>query len=282
MTLDRFRGLDPEGVQDGGHDIDGVMVLVPDLTVARLGRGPGDDARVGGAAVELVPLPHLERGVERHRPAVRVMVVGLRPAQLVDHREVRLDIVGDAVGEQHLVDRPVGAALAAGPVVRHHDDHRVLQVPELFQVVEQPADVMVGVRQEPRVHLSHPREEPLLVGGQRIPRPGDVQRRERLALGSLAGLGRADRVDRGQFGVGRDDAHLLLPGQRLLPHRLVPDVEPALELGDPLLRSVVRRMRGTRRVVQEERLVRCNRLRVLDELQCLVGEVIGEVVTLLR
>ena len=126
------------------------------------------------------------------------------------------------------------------------------------------------------------REQPLLLVGQRVPRPGDVQRRERLALGPLAGLGRADRVDRRQLGVGRDDAQLLLPGQRLLADRLVAHVELALELVGPFLRDVVRRMGGAGRVVQEERLVRRDRLGVLDELQRLVGEVLGQVVALLR
>ena len=246
------------------------------------GRRPGDDARVGGAAVELIPLPHLERSVERHRPPVRVVVVGLRPAELVDHRQVRLDVVGDAVREQHLVDRAVGAALAAGPVIGHQDHQRVLPLPGFLQVVQQPADVMVGVRQEPRIHLGHPREQPLLLGGQRIPRPGDVQRRERLALGPLAGLRRADRVDRRKPGIGRDDAHLLLPGQGLLADRLVPHVETALELVGPFLRDMVRRVRGARRVVQEERLVRRDRLGVLDELERLIGDVVGEVVALGR
>ena len=202
----------------------------------RGGRGPGDDARVSGAAVELVPLPHLERRVERHRPPVRVMVVGLRPAQLVEHGQVRLHVIGDAVGEQHLVDRPVRAALAAGAVVGHHDDQGVLPLPGFLQVVQQPADVIVGVGQEPGVHLGHPGEQPLLLRGQRVPRPRVVQRRERLAVGSLAGLRGADRVDRRQLGVGRDDAHLLLPGQGLLPDRLIAHVEPAAELVGPLLR----------------------------------------------
>ena len=141
-----------------------------------------------------------------------------------------------------LVDRPVGAALAAGAVVGHQDDHRVLPLPGLLQVVEQPPDVVVGVGEEPGVDLGHPREQPLLAVRQRVPRLGDVQRRERLAVGPLAGLGRADRVDRRQLGVGRDDAHLLLPGQGLLAHRLVAHVELALELVDPLLRRVVRRV----------------------------------------
>ena len=74
---------------------------------------------------------------------------------------------------------------------------------------------------------------------------------------------------------------LLLPGQDLLADRLVPHVEPAGELLDPLLRCVVRRVRRTRRVVEEERLVRGDHLGVLDELQRLVGDVLGEVVALL-
>jgi len=82
--------------------------------------------------------------------------------------------------------------------------------------------------------------------------------------------------------VSGDDAHLLLPGQRLLPHRLIAHVEPPLELGDPLLRGVMRRVRSPRRVVQEERLVRRDGLGVPDELDRLVGDVIGQVVTLFR
>ena len=35
VPLDRSRRLDTESLQDGGHDIDGVMVLVPQLTLAR-------------------------------------------------------------------------------------------------------------------------------------------------------------------------------------------------------------------------------------------------------
>ena len=79
-----------------------------------LGAGrPGDDARVGGPAVELVALPHLERGVEGHGPPGRVVVVGAGSAQLVDLGQVLGQVIGDAVGELHLVDRAVGAALAA-------------------------------------------------------------------------------------------------------------------------------------------------------------------------
>src|ERR1035437_4369912 len=50
---------------------------------------------------ELVALPHLERRVERHRPAVGVVVVGLRPAEVVEHGEVGSHVVRDSVHELH-------------------------------------------------------------------------------------------------------------------------------------------------------------------------------------
>ena len=102
-----------------------------------------------------------------------------------------------------------------------------------------------------------------------------------LPSGPCARLGRADRVERRQLGVRRDEAHLLLAGEGLLAHRLVAHVEPALEPVDPLLGRVVRRVAGAGRVVEEERLVGRDGLGVLDELERLVGDVLGEVVALL-
>jgi hypothetical protein len=88
VPLDGLRGLHAEDVQQGGDDIDGVVILVADLA-AGLGAGrPGDDAGVGGAAVELVAFPHLERGVEGHGPPGRVVVVGAGTAQRVDLGQV--------------------------------------------------------------------------------------------------------------------------------------------------------------------------------------------------
>ena len=188
---------------------------------------------------------------------------------------------GIAVGELHLVDRAVRAAFAARAVVGHDHDQGVLQLVGLLQVVEQPADVVVGVGEESGVHLGHPGEQAPLVVVQRVPRAGVVQRRERLAVGAGARLGGADRVERRQFGVGRHQTQLLLARQGLLPHRLVALVEAARELLDPLLRRVVGRVAGAGCVVEEERLLRSDRLGVLDELDRLVGDVVGEVVALL-
>ena len=144
VSLDRVGRRHAQDVEDRRHQVDRVVVLLPDLS-PRLDAGrPGDHARVGGASVELVALPHLERRVERHRPAVGVVVVGLGAAQLVEHREVGGDVVGDAVHELHLVDRPVRAALAAGPVVGDDDDQGVLALAGLLEVVR--ADVRSGGR----------------------------------------------------------------------------------------------------------------------------------------
>ena len=85
VPLDRLRRLDAEDVEDRRHEVDRVVVLVADLAAGLRPGRPRDDARVARAAVELVALPHLERRVERHRPAVRVVVVRLRAAELVDH-----------------------------------------------------------------------------------------------------------------------------------------------------------------------------------------------------
>jgi hypothetical protein len=57
------------------------------------------------------------------------VVLGPGPAQVVDFGQVLGHIIGDAIGELHLVDRPVRAALAAGAVVGYQEDQRVLALP---------------------------------------------------------------------------------------------------------------------------------------------------------
>ena len=64
------------------------------------------------------------------------------------------------------------------------------QLVGLLQVVEEAADLVVGVAHEAGVDLGHPCEELLLVVGERVPGARDVERRERLAVGPCARLGR--------------------------------------------------------------------------------------------
>ena len=133
-------------------------------------------------------------------------------------------------------------AFGARPVVADDvEDERVVQLAEVFDGLDQPADLVVGVLAEPGEHFHLAGEELLLVGGQLVP--------------VLDGLGLG-----GELGARGNDAELDLAGQRLLAQLVPALVELALVLGDPLLRHVVRRVRGARREVDEERLVRRQRL----------------------
>ena len=169
-----------------------------------------------------------------------------------------------AVEVDQLVEAAVDVAFAARPVVADDVvDERVLQDAQVLEGVDEPADVVVGVLQEPRVDLHLAREHGLEVVGDVVPRRDLVR-----PLGQLC--------------LGRDHAQLLLAGERLLAQRVPALVEAALVLRRPLRRNVVRRMRGTRREVGEERLVGHQRLLLTDPLDRPIGQILGEVVALLR
>ena len=194
VAVDHVGHLDAHGLEQRRHDVDRVGVLPPEHADILDLRRPGHDQRIRRAALEVrVALPHLERRVERPGPPGGVVVVGLRAAELVQQLEVLLRGVGDAVEELVLVDRPVRPAFSRRAVVGDQHDDRVLELPAVLEVVEQPTELVVEVAQEARVHLGHPTEQRLLVVTERIPRPDDVELRPRLAV--VAGLVR-ERVDR--------------------------------------------------------------------------------------
>ena len=151
--------------------------------------------------------------------------------------------------------------------------------PDSLQIVEDAADLGVGVAQEAGEHLGHPAEQPLLVVVKRIPRPHGVLRRPRFAVGSLD---IEVRVDWRQLGVRRDDAELLLVLQHDLAVALVAHVEAAGVAVGPLLEDVMRRVPGARADVGEPRLVGRDHLRVADEFDCPVSDVLRQVVAVLR
>ena len=84
----------------------------------------------------------------------------------------------------------------------------------------------------------------------------------------------------GQLRVDRHHAELLLPGERALPVGVPSVVELAGVPVGPLLGHMMRGMAGTGAEVQVERLVRGDLLGVGDELDGLVGQVLGQVVAL--
>jgi len=112
VAPDHLRRLDAEALVHGRDDIAAMRVLMTDLALGLDALGPVHDHRVGDTAFPGVALEELARRVERERPTCRVVVVRVRRAEDVEHFQVVLHLVHDAVEEHVLVDRPVRAALA--------------------------------------------------------------------------------------------------------------------------------------------------------------------------
>ncbi len=153
-AVDLARRGDTDKLEDGRGHVDGVRELVPDRARgASEAAGPRHNARVGDAPLVDLPLPALERGVARHRPAPRIVVMGEGAADLVDaglHLRARRGI---EVVEADVVDRPLGAAFGAGPVVRDQHHEGVVPVAGLVEELEDPAELMVRIREEGREAL---------------------------------------------------------------------------------------------------------------------------------
>ena len=195
-----------------------------------------DRAVAGAAPVRGDLLRPLERRVHRPRPAHRVVVVRAGRAELVHlaaHELGRLE-GGHPVEVGHLVERAVHRALGRRAVVADDQvDQRVVEDAQVLDRVDDRADVVVGVLEEARVDLHLAGEDRLEVVRHVVP-------------------GRDQRVARGELGIGRDDAQLLLAGERPLALDVPAVVEPALVLVGPFLGDVVRahgsrRARGRRR-----------------------------------
>ena len=252
-------------LQDGRGQVDHVVELLAQLAAGLEASWPVHDRRVAGAApVGGHLLGPLVRGVHGMGPPDRVVVVGVRPAEVVQPRrhELRgLDRRG-AVEVDHLVEGPVQGALGRGAVVPDDVvDERVAEDLQVLEGVDQPPDVVVGVLEEAGVdlHLADEHRPELL--GHVVP-------------------GRDLVVAAGEIGVGGDDAELLLPLDRLLAQPVPALVEPAAVPVGPLLGDVVGGVGGAGGEVDEERLVAHQGLLLADPGDGLVGHVLHQVVAL--
>ena len=97
------------------------------------------------------------------------MVVRAGGAEVVDAAQVLLRALGHEVEEVLLVEGPLRATLGAGAVVAHHDDDRVVELAQLVDEVEHALHLGVGVGEEAGEDLHHPGVEALLVLGERVP-----------------------------------------------------------------------------------------------------------------
>ena len=149
------------------------MELAADFAFSLDSLGPVHDGPVARAAQVrgdlLGPLVGRIHGV---RPAHGIVVVGFRTAQLVQPRHQELGGLqrGRAIEIDHLVVGAVQRALGGRTIVADDVvDQRVVEQIELFQRIDQPANVVIGILHEPGVNFHLPDEHGLERGGHLIP-----------------------------------------------------------------------------------------------------------------
>ena len=266
LAVDEVGLREPGDIEHGRGDVDDVVELMASLSTRLNPVGPRDNGAVARTApVRRDLLGPLVGRTHRVGPADRIVVVRRRAAEAVDvcDEELgRLEVRG-AVEHEHLVDAAHDPALGTGTVVADdHVDERVVEGVEGVEGVEHATDVMVGVLEESGVNLH-------------------------LALEHRAQLDRHVVVRRnlfrarGELGIGGDHAELLLPGEDLLAQRIPAGGEASAVTVGPLLRHLMRGVRGAGRVVDEERLVGHERLLLAHPRDRAIGHVLGEVVALL-
>jgi hypothetical protein len=96
-------------------------------------------------------------------------------AQLVHAPEHLLGVLRNAVQDGRLVQQALRRAFGARAVVAHDvDDECILRLAQLFDRIEDAADLEVGVRECSGIDLHHPGVESLLVGVEAVP-GGDLR-----------------------------------------------------------------------------------------------------------
>ncbi len=214
-----------------------------------------DPAFVG---VLLVPL---ERGVAALRPAPRVVGVAVRAADVVDALDGLVGRLEDPVEELHLVHDPERTALLRCAVVRQHDEHGVVELSEPSQSVDEATDLIVGVVEERGEGLLESTRQSLLVLREVVP-------------------GVDTRIAWCEFGPLRNDAELELALEPALAHDVPALVELPAVLCEVLRWRLMRCMRRSEREVGEERPIGAHADTVGDHPQCLVDQILRQVIAI--
>ena len=170
-AVDRIGRRDAGRFEDGRHDVDDVVELAADAAHVLDVAGPGHGHALGRPAEVRRHLFHpLERRAHRPRPARRkVRERPFRAPELVPEKLV-LDRHGNAIEGGELVRRAVEHAFSAGAVVAADvDDQGVVELAEVFDGLDDPADLVVGVREVRPVDVGLLDEELLLLPTEGIP-----------------------------------------------------------------------------------------------------------------
>ena len=173
--------------EDGRHDIDDVMELAADAARVVDMAGPGHDHALSRPAEVRRHLLHpLERRVHRPRPFCRI--VRERPFRSPERvpEKLILDRHRDAIKGRELVRCAVEHAFGARTVVATDvDDQGVVAFAEVFDGLDDAADLVVGVGKVGPVDVGLLDEELFLIPAQRVPLAA-VPSRPRRQLGVLA------------------------------------------------------------------------------------------------
>ena len=162
-ALDALRRFQIEGVQHGRHHIDGMGILGTRFALGLDACGPVDDEGIGNAATVDFFFPAAERGVACVRPTPRIMVVRTRAAQLVDHLQIFLEILRGEIEEIVLIQTADLAPFGTGAVIGNEHDQRIIQLADLFQEVQNTAEMMVGMGDKTGVNFHHARVQSFFI-----------------------------------------------------------------------------------------------------------------------
>ena len=157
--------------EDGWDDIDDVMELATDAAHVVDMAGPGYDRALSRPAKVRRHLLHpLERRVHRPRPRRREMRE--RPFRSPERvpEELILDRHRDAIKGRELVRRAVQHAFGARTVVATDvDDQGVVAFAQVFDGLDDAADLVVGVGKVGRIDVGLLDEELFLTPAQGVP-----------------------------------------------------------------------------------------------------------------
>ena len=171
-AVDRIGCRDAGSFEDSRHDVDDVVKLAADAAHVVDVAGPRHGHALRRPAEMRRHLLHpLERRVERPRPSCRKVRESPLGAPELIPEELVLDRHGNAIEGRELVRRAVDHAFAAGAVVAADvDDQRVVELTEVFDGLDDAADLVVGVGLIRPVNIRLLDEELLLVPAERVPR----------------------------------------------------------------------------------------------------------------
>ncbi len=251
--------LEAQQFEDRGRHVAGVAELVTQLAAGLDAVRPTGHQRVADAAAMGVLLVALEGGVRRHGPAPGEVGVGVGATDVVDAGDLLGHGFWLAVVGAHGVDHAEGAALLAGAVVAQDQDQGVVAQAGLIQEGDKAGQVAVGVVQH---------------GGEGALEAGE----QALFIRRMLGPWTHHVVARRHAGVGRHDAHGLLPRQALLALHVPALREHRVVVPDQVLGRLVRGVAGAVGEPAKPGLVRRVGGVVGDVADGLVGQVLGQVV----